>query len=124
MTYDELLPILENNGFYTEKLTKTNRCLYVYSKSALTNNTDNRNVLAIISYNYYDTKLKEIQFYSKFYITKDGIATADEVTVDWADDEMYNEITPEKIDKKFQKMSLRIKTLAERAKLKRIKSDF
>ena len=124
MTYDELLPILENNGFYTEKLTKTNRCLYVYSKSALTNNTDNRNVLAVISYNYYDTKLKEIQFYSKFYITKDGIATADEVTVDWADDEMYNEITPEKIDKKFQKMSLRIKTLAERAKLKRIKSDF
>lgn len=124
MTYDELLPILENNGFYTEKLTKTNRCLYVYSKSALTNNTDNRNVLAVISYNYYDTKLKEIQFYSKFYITKDGIATADEVTVDWADDEMYNEIIPEKIDKKFQKMSLRIKTLAERAKLKRIKSDF
>ena len=98
--------------------------LYVYSKSALTNNTDNRNVLAVISYNYYDTKLKEIQFYSKFYITKDGIATADEVTVDWVDDEMYNEITPEKIDKKFQKMSLRIKTLAERAKLKRIKSDF
>ena len=124
MTYEELLPILENNGFYTEKLTKTNRCLYVYSKSALTNNTDNRNVLAVISYNYYDTKLKEIQFYSKFYITKDGIATADEVTVDWVDDEMYNEITPEKIDKKFQKMSLRIKTLAERAKLKRIKSDF
>ena len=124
MTYEELLPILENNGFYTEKLTKTNRCLYVYSKSALTNNTDNRNVLAVISYNYYDTKLKEIQFYSKFYITKYGIATADEVTVDWVDDEMYNEITPEKIDKKFQKMSLRIKTLAERAKLKRIKSDF
>lgn len=124
MTYEELLPILENNGFYTEKLTKTNRCLYVYSKSALTNNTDNRNVLAVISYNYYDTKLKEIQFYSKFYITKYGIATADEVTVDWVDNEMYNEITPEKIDKKFQKMSLRIKTLAERAKLKRIKSDF
>lgn len=124
MTYEELLPILENNGFYTEKLTKTNRCLYVYSKSALTNNTDNRNVLAVISYNYYDTKLKEIQFYSKFYITKYGITTADEVTVDWVDDEMYNEITPEKIDKKFQKMSLRIKTLAERAKLKRIKSDF
>lgn len=124
MTYEELLPILENNGFYTEKLTKTNRCLYVYSKSALTNNTDNRNVLAVISYNYYDTKLKEIQFYSKFYITKYGIATADEVTVDWADDEMYHEIIPEKIDKKFQKMSLRIKTLAERAKLKRIKSDF
>ena len=124
MTYEELLPILENNGFYTEKLTKTNRCLYVYSKSALTNNTDNRNVLAVISYNYYDTKLKEIQFYSKFYITKDGIATADEVTVDWADDEMYNEIIPEKIDKKFQKMSLRIKTLAERAKLSRIKDDF
>ena len=124
MTYDELLPILENNGFYTEKLTKTNRCLYVYSKSALTNNTDNRNVLAVISYNYYDTKLKEIQFYSKFYITKYGIATADEVTVDWVDDEMYNEITSEKIDKKLQKISLRIKTLAERAKLKRIKSDF
>lgn len=124
MTYEELLPILEKNGFYTEELTKTNRCLYVYSRSALTNNTDNRNVLAVISYNYYDTKLKEIQFYSKFHITKDGIATADEVTVDWADDEMYHEITPEKIDKKFQKMSLRIKTLAERAKLKRIKSDF
>lgn len=124
MTYNELLPILENNGFYTEKLTKTNRCLYVYSRSALTNNTDNRNVLAVISYNYYDTKLKEIQFYSKFHITKYGIATAYEVTVDWADDEMYNEIIPEKIDKKFQKMSLRIKTLAERAKLKRIKSDF
>lgn len=124
MTYEELLPILEKNGFYTEKLTKTNRCLYVYSKSALTNNTDNRNVLAVISYNYYDTKLKEIQFYSKFYITKDGIATADEVTVDWVDYEMYNEITPEKIDKKFQKMSLRIKTLAERTKLKRIKKDF
>ena len=124
MTYDELLPILEKNGFYTEELTKDDRCLYVYSRSALTNNTDNRNVLAVISYNYYDTKLKEIQFYSKFYITKDGIATADEVTVDWADDEMYHEIIPEKIDKKFQKMSLRIKTLAERTKLKRIKSDF
>lgn len=120
MTYEELLPILENNGFYTEKLTKTNRCLYVYSKSALTNNTDNRNVLAVISYNYYDTKLKEIQFYSKFYITKYGIATADEVTVDWED----NEITPEKVYKKFQKMSLRIKTLAERAKLAKIKKDF
>jgi hypothetical protein len=37
---------------------------------------------------------------------------------------MYHEITPEKVDKKFQKMALRIKTLAERAKLKRIKSDF
>lgn len=124
MTYDELLSILEKNGLYCEKLTKKIRCLYVYSKSALTNNTDNRNVLAVISYNYYDTKLKEIQFYSKFYITKYGIVTADEVTVDWADNEMYNEITPEKIDKKFQKMSLRIKTLEERAKLKRIKSDF
>lgn len=124
MTYEELLPILEKNGFYTEKLTKTNRCLYVYSKSALVNDTDNRNVLAVLDFNNNKPKLKEIQFYSKFYITKDGIVTADEVTVDWADDEMYNEITPEKIDKKFQKMSLRIKTLAERAKLKRIKSDF
>lgn len=124
MTYDELLPILEKNGFCCEELTKTNRCLYVYSKSSLTNNTDSRNVLAVIDFDNYKPKLQEIQFYSKFYITKYGIATADEVTVDWADDEMYHEITPEKIDKKFQKMSLRIKTLAERAKLKRIKSDF
>lgn len=124
MTYEELLPILENNGFYCEELTKSNRMLYVYSNSALVNNTNSRNVLAVLDFNNNKPKLEEIQFYSKFYITKDGIATADEVTVDWADDEMYNEITPEKIDKKFQKMSLRIKTLAERAKLKRIKSDF
>lgn len=124
MTYEELLPILEKNGFYCEELTKTNRMLYVYSNSALVKNTNNRNVLAVLDFNYDEPKLKEIQFYSKFYITKDGIATADEVTVDWVDDEMYNEITPEKIDKKFQKMSLRIKTLAERAKLKRIKKDF
>lgn len=124
MTYEELLPILEKNGFYSEKLTKDDRCLYVYSKSALVNNEDNRNVLAVLDFDEYKPKLDEIQFYSKFYITKDGIATADVVTVDWADNELYNEITPEKVDKKFKQMSLRIKRLAERAKLKRIKSDF
>lgn len=124
MTYEELLPILEKNGFCCEELTKDLRCLYVYSKSALVNNTDNRNVLAVLNFDEYKPKLEEIQFYSKFYITKDSIATADVVTVDWADNEFYNEITPEKIDKKFQKMSLRIKTLAEKVKLKRIKNDF
>ena len=71
-----------------------------------------------------EPKLQEIQFYSKFYITKDGIATEDEITVDWVDNDLYNEITPEKVDKKCQKIALRIKTLAERAKLKRITSDF
>lgn len=124
MTYEELLPILEKNGFYSEELTKDDRCLYVYSKSSLVNNEDNRNVLAVLDFDEYKPKLDEIQFYSKFYITKDGIATADVVTVDWADNELYNEITPEKVDKKFQQMSLRIKRLAERAKLKRIKADF
>ena len=124
MTYEELLPILEKNGLYCEKLTKKIRCLYVYSNSALVNDTNNKNVLAVLAFNYDEPKLENIQFYSKFYITKNGIATADEVTVDWADDEMYHEITHEKVYKKFQKMSLRIKTLAERAKLKRIKSDF
>ncbi len=124
MTYEEILPIIDKNGFYCEELTKTNRCLYVYSKSALVNNTDNRHVLAVLDFNEYKPKLEEIQFYSKFYITKDGIATADVVTVDWADDGFYEEITPEKIDKKLQKMALRIKTLAERAKLAKIKKDF
>ena len=124
MTYEELLPILEKNGFYCEELTKTKRCLYVYSKSSLTNNTDSRNVLAVIDFDNYKQKLQEIQFYSKFYITKNGIATEDTVTVDWEDDEFHNKITPEKVYKKFQKMSLRIKTLAERAKLARIKDDF
>lgn len=124
MTYDEILPILEKNGFCCEELAKNYRCLYVYSKSALVNNEDNRNVLAVLNFEQYKPKLEEIQFYSKFYITKDGIATADTVTVDWADNEFYNEITPEKVDKKFQKMSLRIKTLAEKAKLSRIKNDF
>lgn len=124
MTYEELLPILDKNGFYCEKLTKDDRCLYVYSMSSLTNNTDNRNVLAVLDFNNKEPKLEEIQFYSNFYITKDGIASEDTITVDWADNDFYNEITPEKVDKKFQKMSLRIKTLAERAKLKRIKNDF
>ena len=124
MTYEEILPIIDKNGFYCEELTKTNRCLYVYSKSALVNSTDNRHVLAVLDFNEYKPKLEEIQFYSKFYITKDGIATADVVTVDWADDGFYNEITPEKVDKKLQKMALRIKTLAERAKLAKIKKDF
>lgn len=124
MTYEELLPILEKNGFYCEELTKTNRWFYAYSKSALTNNTDNRNVLAVLDFDEKTPKLQEIQFYSHFYITKDGIATSDEITVDWADDEMYHEITPEKVNKKFQKMALRIKTLAERAKLDKIKKDF
>lgn len=124
MTYEELLPILEKNGFYCEELTKDDRCLYVYSRLSLTNNTDNRNVLAVLDFDDYKPKLQEIQFYSHFYITKDGIATADVVTVDWADNEFYNEITPEKVDKKFQQMSLRIKTLAERAKLAKIKKDF
>lgn len=120
MTYEELLPILEKNGFYCEKLRKDYRCLYVYSKSALVNNTDNRHVLAVLDFNEYKPKLKEIQFYSKFYITKNGIATSDKGTVYWED----NKITPEKIDKKLQKMALRIKTLAERAKLAKIKKDF
>ena len=120
MTYDELLPILEKNGLYIEKLRKDFRLLYVYSNSASMKNTDNRNVLAILAFNYYKPKLQEITFYTKFYITKNGIATEDTVTVDWED----NEITPEKVDKKFQKMSLRIKTLAERAKLAKIKKDF
>ena len=124
MTYEELLPIIDKNGFYCEELTKTNRCLYVYSKSALANNTNNRHVLAVLDFNNNKPKLQEIQFYSKFYITKDGIATADTITVDWADDGFYEEITPEKIDKKLQKMALRIKTLAERAKLAKIKKDF
>lgn len=124
MTYEELLPILEKNGFYCEKLTKDDRCLYVYSRLSLTNNTDNRNVLAVLDFDQYKPNLQEIQFYSKFYITKDGIATEDTITVDWADNDFYNEITPEKVDKKFQKMSLRIKTLAERAKLARIEKDF
>ena len=120
MTYEETLHILEKNGVYSEELTKSNRMLYVYSNSASMKNTDNRNVLAILEFNYKETKLEEIKFYTKFYITKYGIATADEVTVDWED----NEITPEKVYKKFQKMSLRIKTLAERAKLAKIKKDF
>jgi len=124
MTYEELLPILEKNGLFCEELTKDDRCLYVYSKSALVNDTDNRNVLAVLDFDEYKPKLQEIHFYSKFYITKDGIATADEITVDWADDEMYHEITPEKVNKKFQKMALRIKTLVERAKLAKIKKDF
>ena len=124
MTYEELLPILEKNGLFCEKLTKDIRCLYVYSKSALANNTDNRNVLAVLDFNNDEPKLQEIQFYSQFYITKDGIATADTITVDWADDGFYEEITPEKIDKKLQNMALRIKTLAERAKLAKIKKDF
>ena len=120
MTYEELLPILEKNGFCSEELTKTKRCLYVYSKSALVNNTNSRNVLAILEFDYKEPKLEEINFYTKFYITKYGIATEDTSTVDWKD----NEITSEKIDKKLQKISLRIKTLAERAKLARIKKDF
>lgn len=124
MTYEELLPILDKNGFFCEKLTKSDRCLFVYSKSAIVNNTDNKNVLAVLDFNDEEPKLEEIHFYSKFYITKNGIATADTITVDWADDDFYNEITAEKIDKKFQKMALRIKTLAERVKLKRIKNDF
>ena len=80
--------------------------------------------MAVLDFNNKEPKLEEIQFYSKFYITKDGIATEDTITVYWADNDFYNEITPEKVDKKFQKMALRIKTLAERAKLKRIKADF
>lgn len=124
MTYEELLPILEKNGVYSEELTKTKRCLYVYSNSALVNNTNSRNVLAVLDFDVYEPKLQEIYFYSKFYITKNGIATVDLVTVDWVDDEFHNEITSEKIDKKLQKMLLRIKTLAERAKLARIKKDF
>ena len=120
MTYEELLSILEKNGFYCEELTKSNRMLYVYSNSALVNNTNSRNVLAVLEFDYKESKLKEIQFYTQFYITNDGIATEDTSTVDWKD----NEITPEKVYKKFQKMSLRIKTLAERAKLARIKKDF
>ena len=124
MTYEELLPILEKNGLFCEELTKDDRCLYVYSRSSLVNDTDNRNVLAVLDFDEYKPNLQEIHFYSHFYITKDGIATADEITVDWADDEMYHEITPEKVNKKFQKMALRIKTLAERAKLDKIKKDF
>lgn len=120
MTYEETLHILEKNGFYCEELTKSNRMLYVYSNSALVNNTNSRNVLAVLEFNYKESKLKEIQFYSKFYITKNGIATSDTGTVYWED----NKITPEKIDKKLQKMLLSIKTLAERAKLSRIKKDF
>lgn len=120
MTYEELLPILEKNGFYCEELTKSNRMLYVYSNSALVNNTNSRNVLAVLEFNYKESNLEEIQFYSKFYITKNGIATSDTGTVYWED----NKITPEKIDKKLQKMLLSIKTLAERAKLSRIKDDF
>ena len=124
MTYEELLPILEKNGLFCEELRKDYRCLYVYSKSALMNDDDNRNVLAVLDFEENKPKLQEIQFYSQFYITKDGIATADTITVDWADDGFYEEITPEKIDKKFQQMALRIKTLAERAKLAKIKKDF
>ena len=97
MTYEETLHILEKNGVYSEELRKDFRLLYVYSNSASMKNTDNRNVLAILEFNYKETKLQEIQFYSKFYITKNGIATEDTVTVDWED----NEITPEKVYKKF-----------------------
>ena len=120
MTYEETLHILEKNGLYCEKLRKDFRLLYVYSNSALVNDTNNKNVLAVLDFDEYEPNLQEIQFYSKFYITKNGIATEDTSTVDWKD----NEITPEKVYKKFQKMSLRIKTLAERAKLARIKKDF
>ena len=120
MTYEELLPILEKNGVYSEELTKSNRMLYVYSNSALVNNTNSRNVLAVLEFNYKESNLEEIQFYSKFYITKYGIATSDTGTVYWED----NKITPEKVYKKFQKMLLSIKTLAERAKLAKIKKDF
>ena len=124
MTYEELLPILERYGFYSEVLTKSDRCLYVYSRSALANTDDNRDVLAVLSFNDDEPKLEEIQFYSQFYITKNGIATSNTITVDWADDGFYNEITTEKVDKKFKQMSFRLKTLAEKAKLNRIKADF
>ena len=77
-----------------------------------------------LTFNDEDPKLEEIQFYNRFYLTKAGIATTSAVTTDWTDNEFYNEKTPEKIDKKCQKIALRIKTLAERAKLARIKNDF
>lgn len=118
MTYEELLPILEKNGLFCEELTKDDRCLYVYSKSALVNDTDNRNVLAVLDFDEYKPKLQEIHFYSHFYITKDGIATEDTITVDWADDEMYHEITPEKVNKKFQKNGIKDKNISGKSEVR------
>ena len=124
MTYEELLPILERNGFYCEELTKTDRCLYGYYKYPYIKNTNFSNVIITLTFDNKTPKLLEIQFYTKFYLTKEGIAAADTVTTDWADDEFYKEITPEKIDKKCRNVARRIKTLAERAKLKLINDDF
>lgn len=119
MTYEELLPILDKNGFYSEELTKDDRCLFVFTKSAYCDDA-----IMLLAFNDYKPKLAEIQFYNKFYLTKAGIVSANTVTTDWADNDFYNEITSEKIDKKCQKIALRIKTLVERAKLDRIKNDF
>ncbi len=103
MTYEELLPILDKNGFYCEKLTKTDRCLYVYSKSSLANNTDIRNVIAVLTFNDEVPKLDEIQFYSKFYITKGGIATEDTITVDWVDNVFIVKLHPKRLTKSVKK---------------------
>ena len=124
MTYEELLPILERNGFYCEELTELNRCLYGYYKYPYIKNTNFCNVIITLIFDNKTPKLLEIQFYTKFYLTKEGVAAANTATTDWADDAFSQEITPEKIDKKCRKVARRIKILAERAKLARIEKDF
>ena len=121
MTYEEMKDIFVKYGFITEELTMNDRVIYVRAPEIYVNAEEEwRNVVVTASFDGKEPILEELQFYTDFYLTNNGISASNLIRIDWID----KEITEAKVERKCQKMALRIKTLAERAKLKRIKGDF
>ena len=120
MNYEQGKTILHNYGFTIQELGK-DRVLYIMG-SATFFNTDwmDGRLVGVADFNTKEPILEEIQFYSDFYITKNGIKASDYITNDWADDE----ITESKFERKCQNMVKRLKTLFARYKLNRINNDF
>ena len=120
MNYEQVKNILHKYGFTMEELGK-DRILYIKGSASFFN-PDGMvgTIVGVADFNTKEPILEEIQFYSDFYITKNGIKASDYITNDWADDE----ITESKFERKCQNMVKRLKTLFERYKLNRINNDF
>ena len=121
MTYEKMKAIFVKYGFITEELTMNDRVIYVRSPEIYVNAEEEwRNVVVTASFNGKEPILEELQFYTDFYLTNNGISASNLIRIDWKD----KEITEAKVERKCKNMVKRLKILAERHKLKKLNMDF
>ena len=121
MTYEKMKAIFVKYGFITEELTMNDRVIYVRAPEIYVNAEEEwRNVVVTASFDGKEPILEELQFYTDFYLTNNGISASNLIRIDWID----KEITEAKVERKCKNMVKRLKILAERHKLKKLNMDF